>query len=273
MTGPEPKADAPRAPWRLDAGSVGRMGHVDDDREVGLAAGARWCENHRRSSPPGPRRQRRRRPKHRRPRRRSARPRAPPNSPGDCPSSTIRRGRRPARPGRRRSPRRRRRGPCRAPRRRPWRQRRCASPSCSAAFLRSSPSSRWIGFLPMTPSTTPSRVVRLNALADRGSASPAAQAGEVQKAVVDDVRDNQAESRRCPRRWRGIGPSAVPATRAVEEPMTSTAPGEGRGRLAPDALRRVVSYPDGPVEVSSERRRVKRHLRHAAHDDTRPRRQ
>ena len=67
---------------------------------------------------------------------------------------------------------------------------RCLS---SGAFLRSSPSSRWIGRLPTTPGIGPSRVEDLEPLADEHDRVPAADRREPQVAVVVDVVDDQPD--------------------------------------------------------------------------------
>jgi hypothetical protein len=60
-------------------------------------------------------------------------------------------------------------------------------------FLRSSSRSRWIGFLPTTPGTAPVARGDLDPLADEDHRVPAADAREVQEALVVDVMDDQAD--------------------------------------------------------------------------------
>ena len=177
----------------VDARRVGRVRDVDDDREVGLAARTRSSPRRRTSSPPGPRPPRRRRPARRRRPRRAAPPRRRRSSPGGCPSSATRRGRWASRPARaaitatsptRTSPR------ASSPSFAPMSM--CRSLS-SATFLRSSSLSRWIGFLPMTPGTTPSRVATSTRWPTRICVSHPPTPAEAQEPVVVDVGDDQPD--------------------------------------------------------------------------------
>ena len=63
----------------------------------------------------------------------------------------------------------------------------------SATFLRSSSRSRWIGFLPTTPLTTPARVASATRWPTRICGVPAADRREPQVAVVVDVGDDQPD--------------------------------------------------------------------------------
>ena len=192
MTGPEPNGCAPSS-LAVDAGRVGGVGDVDDDRDVGaqrVGGRARAAEGR---SPPARRRRRRRRPARRRPRRPGAPPRARRRSRGGCPSrATTTRplgssigspaitATSPTRTSAAAS------SPSFAP------MSMCRS-LISATFLRSSSLSRWIGFLPITPGTAPAARGERDALADEDLRVPAADAGEAQEAVVVDVGDDQAD--------------------------------------------------------------------------------
>ena len=156
-----------------DARRVGRVGHVDRDRDVRaqrVRGGARAAEGDLLlRDRDGVRRRRARRP----PRRRAARPPAPRSSRGGCPSSA----RHDAVVGQldrlaRRSPRRRRCGPApraSSPSLAPMSM--CRSFSCGT-FLRSSSFSRWIGFLPTTPGDHAGARRDLHALADEDRPGP-----------------------------------------------------------------------------------------------------
>ena len=177
----------------VDAGRVGGVRDVDDDRDVGAQRVGRRASSRRTWSPPARRRRRRRRPARRRPRRPGARPRARRSSPGGCPSRAPRRGRWAARRGRpaitATSPTRTS-APASSASRAPMSM---CSWSIRATFLRSSSLSRWMGFLPITPGTAPSRVASVDPLADEDLRVPAADAGEAQEAVVLDVGDDHAD--------------------------------------------------------------------------------
>ena len=177
----------------LDAGRVGGVGDVDDDRRVGLqreGARARAAEGglllggrHRRELP------RARRP----PRPPAAPPRAPRRSRGGCRARARRAGRWAAPPARASitatSPIRTSSRAC-SPSRAPMSM--CRSRT-SATFLRSSSRSRWIGFLPTTPATRPVARVEHHALADEDLRVPAADLAEPQVALVVDVGDDQPD--------------------------------------------------------------------------------
>ena len=247
---PGAERGACRAPARLDAGL--RRSRTSRRPTIAMSGRRRSAvvraPRERRSPPARPRPRRRRRAR-RRPRRRAAPPRARRSSRGGCPSSARRRGRWAARPARRRSPRRRRRAPARAPRRRPCAPMSMCRSFSSGAFLRSSAFIRWIGFLPITPGTAPSRVASSTRWPTSTCGSQPPTPVKRRKPVVVDVRDDQpdlvdvADDRE---RRAAAGAGHARGGAAHDVPSTSSANVRAASRKA--AARRV-SYPDGPGTV------------------------
>ena len=176
------------------------------------------------------RRRRARRP----PRPRAARPRARRSSRAGCPSSARRSGRSGTRPARRRSPRRR--------RSRTSGARLVAVGGADVdvqvlaargTFLRSSSFSRWIGFLPTTPGTTPSRVAISTRWPTRMIGSQPPTPVNQRKPVVVDVVDDQPDLVDVPDDRERAGRRRCPCTRATVEPTRVVGDlGEGGGGLA-----------------------------------------
>ena len=113
------------------------------------------------------------------------------------------------------------------------------------AFLRSSSSSRWIGFLPTTPGTAPSRVSTSSRWPTSTTASQPPTAGEPQEAVVVDVVDDQPDlvDVADDRQQR---PVARAATRATLAPPVSCDPSADRPPPPPNPAARPPPLPRRP---------------------------
>ena len=97
----------------------------------------------------------------------------------------------------------------------------CMSRS-STTRLRSSSRSMWIALRPQTPGSGPSLREHLDALPGEDLPVPAADADEAQKALVVDVRDDQADLVDVSDDGEERSPFGdVPFTRATTDPMTS----------------------------------------------------
>ena len=98
-----------------------------------------------------------------------------------------------------------------------------------------SPLSRWIGLRPITPGTSPSRVVEPDALADEHDRVPAADLAEAQEAVVVDVGDVDADlvDVADDGQRRAVGGAGDPGQRGADV-VAADLGGEGGAAVAPD---------------------------------------